>query len=485
MSKGPKMNKIELSDTSRDNLGIEGAVLTMQDIACPIVTTVTPRCFYWCFLTWIYYDLRNLGANKINNELFINHLRRQDYFFVLSTLLNNNSDQNNIAGKDRAAVNINNNTTDLFEFDDKYYKIRMGGMNYYGGGVFTLGLLSDHNNETEESYPFPRLTKRGEQLAIAFEAVIKNTRYYKEYRLNNKSVPKDVLIELGNTLNVGLIGFENVKIQMSDILFGETSNPKLIESYNYLKFLNKEYKISSLDERTCRNILYDYFSDRLPESKNYPFELKNIINQWEIVVGRQYMTVGIEAIWKSMLEVLNIEKNAQKWITDSINFSTFNFDVNSKLADLIINFNYSYEEREEMFIECRRGSNRNIQLGIQLILSVFNRFYERNDFSDETNYFLLIGDSNESISIKQMMDKVVEYFDKPIIQFIEYVLYEWCLKQHEKTAFSKMLRGEDAYFVEKVDGKYRKKRTAGLSFQGIRLVQLLVVMKDLNLLEVM
>lgn len=50
MPKGPILNDISKSFTTRDNLGIEGVATTIQASICSIINTVTPRVFYWPFL---------------------------------------------------------------------------------------------------------------------------------------------------------------------------------------------------------------------------------------------------------------------------------------------------------------------------------------------------------------------------------------------------------------------------------------------------
>ena len=56
MSKGPRLNNITRNFTTRDSLGIEGVATSISAEICPIVNTVTPRPFYWAFITWCYYD---------------------------------------------------------------------------------------------------------------------------------------------------------------------------------------------------------------------------------------------------------------------------------------------------------------------------------------------------------------------------------------------------------------------------------------------
>ena len=59
-----------------------------------------------------------------------------------------------------------------------------------------MGFIVDSDPETFEKFKYPHLTKEGEKLAKAFEKVFSQTRYYKEYRKMEKSVPREVLIEL-------------------------------------------------------------------------------------------------------------------------------------------------------------------------------------------------------------------------------------------------------------------------------------------------
>ena len=60
MPKGPQLNKLKKNFTTRDSLGIEGVATSIAADICPVVTTVTPRAFYWPFLVWIYYDSTNI-----------------------------------------------------------------------------------------------------------------------------------------------------------------------------------------------------------------------------------------------------------------------------------------------------------------------------------------------------------------------------------------------------------------------------------------
>ncbi len=68
-----------------------------------------------------------------------------------------------------------------------------------------------------------------------------------------------------------------------------------------------------------------------------------------------------------------------------------------------------------------------------------------------------------------------------------YIMQECVVEQHKRTCFEKITRPSqsvDGYYFEFIDGKYVKnEHVFQLDFQGIRLVQLMQVMKDLDMLE--
>ena len=301
------------------------------------------------------------------------------------------------------------------------------------------------------------------------------------------NIPKEVLIELSQSININLNGFDEVKKILIDHLFNKESQKKLIESHNYLKFIFKDYKPDNLNTAKCRELFYDYFSPYSDNKHTYPEELQEIINNWEIVVGRQYFTSGLEMIWKYMLENLNSPKLYREWFNDCLNNSKLTFNMNDKLSSIISSCNFSYSDRESMIADARSKSSNhelNIENGIKIIISVYNRFNNRDDFSKDSKNYYNYGMDNNSISLNEFFKLVEEYKDKTIEEFIKYIMYYYLLNQHMNTAFEKMLQGRDGYYVEKIENEYSKKEYFDLDFQGIRMVQLAMVMQDLNVLEV-
>lgn len=487
MNKGPRLNNISKKFTTRDSLGIEGVATSISVEICPIVNTVTPRPFYWAFIMWCYYDFyKNNDPKDRSSDNVYKYVKMQNYFLALASNMINIVSPNGFTGEDkirRSGVDLNQN---LFSYDEKYLDTTLSNMGYYPAGLYSMGFITDNDPETLKKFRYPHITPEGKKLAEAFDKVICHTRYYKEYRMAITNIPRDALIELGNNISINLDGFDEVKKILVNHLFKKESQKLLIESHNYLKYIFKNYKPNNFNNAKCREIFYDYFSPYSKNKYNYPEEVKEIINDWEIVVGRQYFTSGLEMIWKYMLENLSGPKTYKEWFNDCLNNSEIKFNLNDRLGLFALLCDFSYIERENMIADAKsKNSNHklNIENGIKIILSVYNRFHNRPDFSKDSNNYYNYGMDNSSISLNEFFKLVENYKDKSIEEFIKYIMYHYLLKQHMNTAFEKMLQDRDGYYIEKIEDKYLRKENFDLDFQGIRMVQLSMVMKDLNVLE--
>ena len=488
MSKGPKFNDISMNFTTRDNLGIESVATSMQAELCPVVNTVTPRAFYWPFMVWNYYDfLTNIKPDKWSLDEFDKpFLKKNDYFFVLATLMTKNSDQVNLVGKDKTSNDLYANRSGSFTYNKDYFVTRYGGMQYYNAGCFTMGFITDRDG-FGNVFSFPRLTDAiGKPMALAFEKKIKNTRYYKEYRLKkNPSIPRDVLEEYGKAIRFDLKGFDECKALLKKALFepvnnANLNNENLIASSEYLKMLYRDYDIVNPDTATMRMVLFDYFSPSGEFKYNYDSNLEQIIKAWEVVIGRSYFAIAIELIWKFIMHKLVIPMARTQWIEESIKQAKWTVNIEDSLSSLIDKCNFKYDEREEMIATGYRRSKTvdyNIENGIRILISISNRFRNRKDI-DET-----LLERGEDISISELTRLIDEFSNKPIKDFIIYIINNWIIDQHIIVATNKLALGRDGFYFELIDGTYIRKQLPEPDYQGLRLIQLLQVMKDLDMLE--
>ena len=410
----PAFNNIKNNLITRDSLGIESTVSSIAGDICPIVTTVTPRAFYWAFLTWLYNDYCVLNQFKERSlKEFSQFLRRNDYYFVLAVLLTS-KDTSNLAGITKAQSNIKSGL-ETFPFDDTYFKASLGGMQYYNGGCRTMQFIVEQD-ETGKPYAFPKLSTKGKKLAEAFSGVISKTEFYQKYRNSNEPVPKTVLIEYGTVINLGLDGFDECKEILRESLFKNKNNSATRDSARYLKFLYENEGIQTLDLSKTRQIFYDYYSPR-GEKRDYPDTLKNVIIQWEMETGRRYFVIGLEMIWKFMMEKLSMPLSMEEWISRSVYESSWNSDINTDLNSYSGKCVFTFPEREKIIDKARRNGtdhSDSVENGLKLILSVAERFKNRADIVDEER-FLHYG--NGCVSVWEMMKCVDEFESRPTVFF--------------------------------------------------------------------
>ena len=486
MSKGPRLNNINRSLTTRDSLGIEGVATSISGEICPIVNTVTPRPFYWAFIIWCYYDFyKSVNPKERNSNNVNKYIKMQNYFLALASVLNKNDITNGFTGANTIR-NTENLSLEKYSYNEKYLKTMLSNMVYYPAGLYSMNFLLESDPETGEKYKYAHISKEGEKLAKAFEEIISKTQYYQKYRNTGIDVPVDVLCELNNTVKINLVGFEKVKTILRDNLFNRNRTRNLIKCHDYLKYVFSSEKIYDINMQSCRKIFFDYYSPRGLYKKEYPEELKEIIADWEIIVGRQYFTTGLEMIWKFMLEQLNTAKNKNNWFKDCFNNSNFSLNLDDELETVLKECNYGYEIREQMIDKAkseRENHNENMENGLKIILSIYNRFFNRDDLEEKEKNYFNYGEDNNSISLSKFFTSVDEYKKKPIIEFLNYIMCDYLLEQHLDTAFEKIMQGRDGYYIEQIEDEYIRKEYFDIDFQGIRMVQLASVMKDLNILE--
>ena len=490
MPKGPILNDISRNFTTRDNLGIEGVATTIQASICPVVNTVTPRVFYWPFLTWIYYDYyRYSGIENISIDTFSNYLKRQDYYFVMANLLIEGSDRNGLVGQQQTLRDRDQAPDGPYTYNPTYFKSRYGGMQYYDAGCLSMYYVIDKDPVSDKQLSVKKLTKEGEQLALAFQSVIKDTEYYKHYRLRTVPVPKNVLEEYGKVIRFDFKGFSECKEILKKYFFADTRaiqlrtrSQLLRESRDYVTLLVRQYKIPDMRGIELRRALYDY---RLSDGTNIiiPESLKTVANKWEIVIGRQYFTMGLEMIWKKMLEQLSFPMTKPEWLSSVFNDSKFTLNPKMPLDSVVDECHLSFNEIEKVISDARQGYDMElcVENGLKVILSVYNHFSERKDFGDE-KAFLEYGRDSQSIALTELFEKVENYKDRPCLEFLRFIMDDWLIEQHFITAFGKMLQDRDGFYYELIDHKYSRKHFFNPDFQGLRLTSLTQVMTDLDLL---
>ena len=484
MSIGPKINYTKRNFTTRDNLGINAAVNSFQAELCPVINTVTPRAFYWVFAVWNYYDYWvNFKTSKRCNDEFENSfLKRNDYYFVLANLMVAGSDRDNLVGKDNVAADLENNPAGPYPYNRNYFVSHYGGMQYYIPGCTTLGFITSIDSEGN-ALPFPKITeKKGVPLALAFEKVIKNTEYYRSYRLNNTPIPRSVLEELGRAISLNMTGMDECKALLREAFFYPErnalyDNSSLILTKDFLLSFISRYEADSINAAQLREVLYDYYTPG--RQAELPEQLRGISTAWEAVIGRQYFTLCLELIWKYMLMELSVPMDLNTWIHTCISDAKWTVDLSAPVESYLTVPEYEYAERESILAEGARSSknvSKNLENALKVLFSINKRFSSRADMEP---HYLTVGDN---VSISEFIRLVEEYKPRPVSDLLVFIMVNWIVRRHEEVAFRKLVDGRDGFFIEKIDGKYYQKYISSADYTGNRMMQLIHVMDDLDML---
>ena len=256
----------------------------------------------------------------------------------------------------------------------------------------------------------------------------------------------------------------------------------MLESAEYVRYLSKDYGFADFSSSNLRRVLYDY---QLPDGRDIIIkeEFKQVSNKWEIAIGRMYFTMGLEMIWKYMLECLSEPMTEIEWRQNVLHSSKFSCGLNDKLVEILDKCNFDFETRERMVQETKRTAlfSSSVENGLRIMLSVYNRFIDRSDIGDEKAFFQY-GLDNQSIALVEFFDLVSRFKEKSIEVFLCSIMTDYLIRQHLMTAEAKLFQGRDGFYIERIDGRYYRKHEFALDFQGIRMKQLAQVMKDLDML---
>lgn len=481
MNKGPKFNNIKRKFVYRNSMGYDEVINSLQDKTSPIITNVTDNIYYFSFIVWSMNDyLSNTSVEQRTSSNMDNYFKLQNFFFTTSFLLNN-IDLTGASGSQYIQDYVKKNESDTFIYDENYIDTLQTTMGYYKPGLDPLFLIKSETLEGEQ-LPCPQVTSYGKELAEVFENIIKDTEYFKNYRQSD-TVPKNVLKELGNKVNIYMKGMDSLQRKMEEVLFNNKYNKDNLISVT----LNKDFLIYTKNKYNCdirkdiRKIEFDYYS---PRSLNYkiPRELERTAKEWEIVMGRQYFTLGLNMIWKHMLNILNKPMTEEQWMNNAKEEIIKDLDNEITLDKLRLNCNYSYEEREEMIKAGVKIIQSNLLVdGLKLILSIYNRFENRDDLGKEYEEMFGIKDDFDTIPLVLFFENIKNYKNNKAIDYLE-MLMKKLIRQNKIIGYKKLKRGKNAYYYEYSNGYYFKIANFEYDYSGNRLINVIRALEDLNML---
>lgn len=485
---GPRINKSsKYNDVlGEDQLGIKYVAINISDILQNGVTSVTPRARYWSFYTWILYDFVKYSGMKKTEGNLKSYIKRQEWYFILANISYGqivSDDSYALQGK-REGTNIWNNDGQVLFLNDKYIQNPYGGYGIYRNVLKILGLTcdSDKDNDIE----IDRLTKTGEQVALAFESEIINTEYYKKYRLSNVPVPRNVIIEYGHKVHLSHIGKTADGKRLIDLFIpndnsSEQAHIRML-SLQYYRYILNKYNIKSMTDNEWRRTFYDSFSVKVNDSIIIPDEYKQVAAGWEICVTRMYFTFALEGIFARILRKLSDSPvdilTLIKKVLSDIEFNV----LNKKVSEFIRNEVILEADRNFIIENLRLNNEQTILSGLRLGFDVYNRMVNRKDF-DDFHYDLLKIGGMDQISLQYWIDIVESYKEKKVEELLIYVLQHLCINQHLKTALEKLYttRNNTFHYVYE-DGILHFVDFDKPEFNVMRVVQGTSILADLDLI---
>ena len=482
MANGPKFNNIKRDFATRNSMGFDEVINSLQDQASPIITNVTDNVYYIGFIIWSINDYMNSTEheNRTTNDMN-EHFKLQNFFFTTSFLL---KDINSTGASGSAYLRdyVLKNESNTFTYDPHYIETLQTTMGYYRPGLNPLYLLKTETVEGDQ-LKYPQITSYGKEVADVFEGIIKNTEYFKNYR-NSTIVPRAALEELGNVVNLYMRNMPTLQEKLSEVLFNNKYNEKQLEALR----LDKDFLLYTINKNSCnindeiRKILFDYYS---PRSLNYeiPKELETTSKIWEVIMGRQYFTIGLSMIWKHILYLLDEPMTEEKWVEKIRKEALKDLNQNDTLESVLSSSNYTYEEREKMLKVGVKEIQSNLLVdGLRIMLSVYNRFENRNDLGTDFNW--MFGNNNihdDTIPLSAFFLSVKHHKKEYAIDYLELIMKRLII-QNKIIGYKKLQRGKNGYYYEYNNGYYYKLFDYDYGYAGNRMINVYRALKDLDLL---
>ena len=477
---GPKFNNIKRDFVKRNSMGFDEVINGLQDEFQPIITNVTDNIFYFAFITWSINDYLESVEHKDRTEKdMMNHFKLQNYFFSTSFLLKN-FNLSGASGSLNIRKYILNNSSDVFEYNSAYIETLQTTIGYYKPGLAPLLLLETEKKDSNESLSYPQITPYGKELARVFESYFVDTEYYKNYRTSTR-VPKNVLEELGSKISFHLENMSDLKEKMLEILFNNKYNDVYLKPLT----LNKDYLLYAKNNYPCniveniRKIQYDFYS---PRSLNYSIsdDLVDVAKKWEIVMGRQYYTLSLSMIWKHMLHLLDEPMTEEQWINKARDVANNELNKYSSLEDLCLEANYTYEERESMIrANVSKVETNLLADGLKLMLSVYNRFYNRKDLGDKYDYYFGIKDDLDTMQMLRFFRNVEVNKKIDVLNFLTDIMKQLII-QNKIIGYKKLQKSKNGYYYEYNNGYYYKLLDFDYDYAGNRMINLYIALEYLD-----
>ena len=491
---GPRLNDPEYSKiVGEDHLGIRYVAINMSDSLQPGITSITPRARYWSFFAWVLFDFINMDFSvdkrfekTISN--FKSYLKQQECFFIYANIAVNEAHNYNIDGLQGVThlLDIWRNSGDLVPFSANYLKASFGGYSAYRNVMKITGVTFPEDNEN--NIQLDRMTSIGRDLALAFEAEIRDTDYYLSYRINPQNVPKSVLLQYGLKAALSIPAQANdLSILHRIFLPTDPQNPGFIRmsSLHFYKYMFDTHPNSRKDDDFWREMFYDVNSPRGEKCEKIPNDYLTVAIGWEIFQARQYFTYSLEGIWSFMLSQLKKEPVSRASLIRKV-LESCDFSFNSQtmaVADLIALMPISIDKRKKCLSAIRNNSDECIESALFLMFDVYSRFLDRPDFQPLHHEMLRMG-GRRNISLQTWFDFLHCRENESIVDLLAYIIESYCINQHKRVALEKLMAAPNnqTFHFDEDDGVLHYLLSDSPTFNVIRSQQGVSIARDIQII---
>jgi hypothetical protein len=469
------------STASQDPLGLSNRV--SQRLVNNLLFGITAlgyRARYYSYYTWSIYDVIN-REKPANSQELADGIYWRDKTFTLACLLHHENDDYSIShveGVREAKPFLLASKKNIKLIDLKHiHSNKEGGfgLNYKGSliGIGFIKPISFDEDQQDSTYKIND-DQNIQEMIHSLNNVIKETSFYKDYACKRKSIPIEVIKELGDRICLCKLKEPSAPERniLRDIIFERKSNYSCLSSYRpqSLRWMLKCAHICSkrqLEFNEWQFRIMSYYEATFDKSKQLFSSISDIEDyqeiksRWGIFFLHYYFSVALEKILGSVLELLCQNSNHflhfdkliklikkpefSKVFNQYLKMKDFDFNktnVKNILDHIATNDNLtvyknSEEDLRDIIMDNKSFSSiGQIAISILLLLKLYLRC-QKLEATKFINWYLNASheDADRNMSCIVMYLKINQKFQDlkttTLQTFIEYILKRFIIEQHE------------------------------------------------------
>jgi hypothetical protein len=475
-----------------DHLGVEGAAQSYQQFLIPGVITTTDRARYYSFYAWVLYRFINSpDSSRLLKDFRGQFYKRHEVALILASY-SHHKDREVIGGLVGSGVNNYKVRSwweggDPVSLDVNYFNNSLGGFGqYYYTAMRVMGIVAD----SEHPRWVYRLTRRGEQLAEAYQNSIANTNYFQTLEKSGELVTltHDSAIELGRVgcicpeaLEIG----EDRELLRDALLRLQDDNPQDYHIRRRLALAVVMDLVRNAKGKFQRDMIRPalYLYEYGPGMEYRPsIEIRDWAQRWKLVEVRHLYTFGLQSLWAAFL--LNLSQrdhglslpDFMSWVKSQLSEGIFDLSMSDYLDGICreIGLPADWLDASPVFdLTCRQNTGRDeyslflkaarnyadpqqlLKYGVQILGQLFMRFLPLHYQEDSIWLEMANRERLPFTMFFATTENYAKQADCTVGDWITSLYREFILGQHEFIALEKLrYQGYDTFKFSYQDGQF-------------------------------